>query len=134
MYRTYSKQLAVLVLIANFVLWSVPVYAQTAKASAQNIGIDIAGMNKSHNHGDDFFSYSNGGWYKTTEIPADRSSLGIFQGIAAEVSTRNAALITDAAKANTPEAKMVADYYAAYMDEKTIEARGIEPLKADLAA
>ena len=135
MFRTYSKRLVAFVLLANFVLWSVPVSnAQTAAAAAQNIGIDVAGMDTSVNPGDDFFSYTNGGWYKMTEIPADRSSLGIFQGIANEVSIRNTALITEAAKATTPEARMVGDYYTAFMDEKTIEDRGLEPIKADLTA
>ena len=90
-------------------------------------------MDRSVDPGDDFFLYSNGTWFKTTEIPPDRSSLGIFQGIAAEVSKRNESLITEAANANTAEAKMVADYYAAFMDEQTIESRGLEPVKAELA-
>ena len=28
--------------------------------------------------GDDFYAYANGSWMKTTEIPADRSSIGGF--------------------------------------------------------
>ena len=35
-------------------------------------------MDKSVDPGDDFFAYANGGWMKSTEIPADRSSFGIF--------------------------------------------------------
>lgn len=134
MYRPFTRQAAALMLLASFIFASLPIAAQTAPAKGQNIGIDIAGMDTSVKPGDDFFSYTNGGWFKSTEIPGDRSSLGIFQGIAAEVSNRNAALITEAAKSNTPEAKMVADYYNAFMDEKTIEERGLEPVKADLAA
>ena len=107
--------------------------AAPAAALAQNHGVDVSAMDRSVDPGDDFFMYSNGAWYNATEIPPDRTSLGIFQGIAAEVAKRNEGLITDAAKANTPEAKMVADYYAAYMDEATIESRGLEPVKAELA-
>src|SRR5436190_2584549 len=107
--------------------------ATPAAALAQNHGINIGAMDRSVDPGDDFFLYSNGTWFKTTEIPPDRSSLGIFQGIAAEVSKRNESLITEAANANTAEAKMVADYYAAFMDEQKIESRGLEPVKAELA-
>jgi putative endopeptidase len=107
--------------------------AAPAAALAQNHGINIGAMDRSVDPGDDFFLYSNGTWFNTTEIPPDRSSLGIFQGIAAEVAKRNEGLITEAASANTAEAKMVADYFKAYMDEQTIESRGLEPVKAELA-
>src|SRR5215210_3942516 len=101
----YSRKLITLALMASFVLWTIPV-------SGQSSGVDLAGMDRSVDPGDDFFGYANGGWFKSSEIPADRSSLGIFQNIANEVNKRNAALITEAGKSNTPEGKMVADYYA----------------------
>jgi putative endopeptidase len=122
----YSRKLVALALMASFVLWTLPVGAQSS-------GVDLAGMDRSIDPGDDFFGYTNGGWFKSAEIPADRSSLGIFQNIANEVNKRNAALITDAAKSNTAEGKMVADYYAAFVDEKTIESRGLDPIKPELA-
>ena len=108
-----------MLLLASFTFWAVP-------AGAQSAGIDVAGMDRSIDPGDDFFAFTNGSWYKATEIPGDRSSLGIFQGIGNEVNKRNAALITEAGKLNTPDGKMVADYYAAFMDEATIESRGID--------
>ena len=107
--------------------------AVPAAALAQNHGVNVGAMDRSVDPGDDFFMYANGTWYNTTEIPPDRSSLGIFQGIAAEVAKRNESLITAAATANTPEAKMVADYFAAFMDEQTIESRGLDPIKSELA-
>ncbi|MEO7540258.1 MAG: M13 family metallopeptidase N-terminal domain-containing protein, partial [Pyrinomonadaceae bacterium] len=128
MYKKYSQRLGALLLLTSFALCAVPVRAQTG------LGIDLAGIDTSVRPGDDFFAYTNGGWFKATEIPGDRSSLGIFQGIAAEVSTRNAALITEAGRSNTPEGKMVGDYYTAFMDEKTIESRGLEPIKGELTA
>ncbi len=127
MHKIYKQKIAVLLLLASFVISAVP-------ARAQSIGIDTAGMDRSVDPGDDFFMFANGGWYNSTEIPADRSSLGIFQGIANEVNKRNAALITEAGKLNTPEGKMVADYYAAFMDEQTIESRGLDPIKPELTA
>ncbi|MBK8465217.1 MAG: M13 family metallopeptidase [Chloracidobacterium sp.] len=127
MHRIHKQKIVVLLLLASFITWVVPV-------QAQSIGLDIAGMDRSVDPGDDFFGFTNGGWYKATEIPADRTSLGIFQGIANEVNKRNAELITEAGKSNTPEGKMVGDYYTAFMDEATIESRGLEPIKTDLSA
>lgn len=127
MHKIYMKRIVVLVLLLNLVSWT------TSAAFAQTAGIDIAGMDKSVDPGDDFFAYSNGGWFKSAEIPADRSSLGIFQNIANEVAKRNAALITEAGKSGTPDGKMVGDYYASFMNEQAIESRGLEPVKAELA-
>ena len=132
MHRIYAKRIVVLAILASFITWVVPVGAQSAVA--QSIGIDIVGMDRSVDPGDDFFAFANGSWYKTAEIPGDRSSLGIFQGIGNEVNKRNAALITEAGKLNTPDGKMVADFYTAFMDEKTIESRGIDPVKPELTA
>ena len=127
MHNFLSKKIVVLALLASFVAWSVPV-----GALGQTSGIDIAGMDRTVNPGDDFFLYANGTWVKNTEIPDDRTSLGVFQGIASEVATRNAALITDAAKSGTPDGKKVGDYYAAYMNEAAIQSRGISPIKSEL--
>src|SRR5881392_1468092 len=71
-------------------------------ASAQ--GIDLAGMDRSVDPGDDFFSYANGGWLKAVQIPSDRPSYGAFDVIAEKVSTRTADLIKGAGKSNDPEA------------------------------
>src|SRR5258705_12655854 len=43
-----------------------------------NIGIDLAWMDKAVVPGDDFYNYADGTWMRTTEIPADRSSIGGF--------------------------------------------------------
>src|SRR6187200_2751323 len=98
MQKLFAKQLLVLTVLASFVFWSVPVRALVPES-----GIDFAGMDRSVDPGDDFFLYANGGWFNKTEIPADRTSLGVFQGIAAEVAKRNSALIAEAAKSNMPE-------------------------------
>ncbi len=99
-------------------------------ANAQ--GIDLAGMDKSVDPGDDFFSYANGGWLKATEIPSDRPAYGAFDMIAEKVRTRTADLIKGAAKSNDPEAKKIGDYYDAFMNEDAIEKKGLTPIKAEL--
>ena len=105
------KKIAALTLLASIVLWAVPF-----GAFGQTSGIDIGGMDRTVDPGDDFFAYSNGGWVKATEIPADRLSVGIFQGIATEVSKRTAGLITEVGKSASPEARMAGDYYTAFMN------------------
>src|SRR5688500_9239357 len=105
MRSNFSQRFFAFLLLTAALSWSIP-----AAAVAQvGGGIDIAGMDRAVDPGDDFFSYANGTWYKNTEIPNVASSIGIFQGIAAEVSKRNAALITEAAQSKDPDARLVAD-------------------------
>jgi len=126
--KNYLTQLLALLFVVSALLWNSPI------AARDRVGIDIAGMDRTVDPGDDFFGYSNGGWMKSTEIPADRTSFGAFDFIFDDVSKRTADLITAAGSSNNPEAKMVADYYKAYLDESTIESRGLEPLKSQLDA
>lgn len=50
--------------------------APAASQPATPIGINLAAMSPKVKPGDDFYTYANGEWMKTTEIPADRSSTG----------------------------------------------------------
>lgn len=96
-------------------------------------GVDVAGMDKSVNPGDDFFGYSNGVWMKTNPIPNDRSSFGTFDIVIEEVRRETTGLIKDASKSpRGSEASKVGDYYEAYMNEQAIESKGLSPLKAEL--
>src|ERR1043166_3083039 len=73
-------------------------------------GLDVAGMDKSVNPGDDFFAYANGVWLKETKIPEDRASYGVFDALAEEANQQTADLIREAGKsAAGPEARLVGD-------------------------
>ena len=99
-------------------------------------GVDFASMDLAVHPGDDFWSYVNGTWAKTVEIPADRGafsqvqrlndlSFGRVRDILDEFIGRRANLSGDE--------RRVTDYYAALMDQAAIDARGAAPLLADLA-
>lgn len=114
--------------------------AATSDAAQQpatpTVGVDLAGIDQSVRPGEDFEEYANGAWRKTAVIPDDRSSTGSFLVLVERAEHRTSDLIQglaahDAA-AGTNE-RRIADYYAAYMDEAGIEARGLEPLKPELA-
>lgn len=103
-----------------------------ATVSVVSHGLDVAGMDRDVKPGDDFYRFANGKWLATTEIPADRSSWTSFAILTEKANARTADIIRDASKSTSPEAKKVADYYAAFMDEKTIEERGMQPVTAEL--
>jgi putative endopeptidase len=110
--------------------------APVAKAVLGDFGFDATGMNPGIKPGDDFFDYVNGSWVKTTEIPADRSSYSSFTTLN-EQAQKDTREILEAAAADTSaegERRKIGDYYAAFMDEAGIEAKGIAPIQAELDA
>ena len=73
-------------LFFSLVLATAP--ACNTKRSSEDTGIDLRGMDTSLAPGDDFNAYTNGGWIKSTPIPADKSSYGIGAILIDETRTR----------------------------------------------
>ena len=110
--------------------------ASQAAAPSVRTGIDLAGIDRSVAPGDDFFKYANGAWIEATEIPPDRSSWGVSGVVDELTSRRTVDLIANAAGGQAPtgsDVRKIGDFYATFMDEDAIEAKGIEPLKPSLA-
>ncbi len=94
-------------------------------------GIDLGGIDRSVAPGDDFFAYANGNWIKNTEIPADRSSYGVGAVLEELTLQRTSDLIAEAARTRAStgsDARKISDFFASFMDEAGIEAKGIRPL------
>lgn len=108
---------------------------QVPAASPQH-GISVANMDTSVKPGDDFYRYANGGWMVRTEIPADRPAVGAGSKLDDLSKERTAGLIDDIRKGRITgsNARKVADLYDSYLDEATIEKRGLEPLRPHLRA
>src|SRR5437660_12676271 len=117
------------------VAWIGTAFCAESPAPQKTIGINPAYRNLAVKPGDDFEEYANGGWRKTAEIPADRSSTGAAFEVFQHAEQRTAELIRGIAaehpEPGTPQ-EMIANYYAAFMDTANIEKRGLEPLKEKL--
>jgi putative endopeptidase len=116
-----------------------PVTAAAAPASPQpeigTFGFDVAGMNRAVEPGHDWVEFANGNYLRTLEIPADRSSFGMFNRLDELSRTRTRGIIEEAAKqdaADGTNAQKVGDFYNSFMDEAAIEARGAAPLASAL--
>jgi putative endopeptidase len=110
--------------------------AKAQGAGATVYEMDVTGMDIAAKPGENFFKYVNGSWEKRTEIPPDRSQWGVWEVLEEEVERRTAPLLEAAMKPNAAarsDERKAADYFASYMDEATIEAKGLVPLKPQLA-
>jgi predicted metalloendopeptidase/predicted small secreted protein len=109
--------------------------AAAAPAKLGTFGIDLTAKDESVHPGDDFFQFVNGGWLERTEIPADRSRYGSFNVLADQAEIRVREIIEESASKVNPsvDEKRIGDLFAAYTDVDTIEAKGLEPILADLA-
>jgi len=123
---------------ALFVLAPLSAYAQEA-STPETHGIVVANMDRSVKPGDDFYRYANGDWLKRTEIPPDRRYIdpnGLdFDDSNDLTRKRIAGLIEEATKSNGTagsNARKIADFYHSYMDEASIEAKGLAPLRPHL--
>ena len=107
-----------------------------AKPMLGTFGFDTSGMDKSIAPGDDFYGLANGSWVKNTEIPADRSNVGAFSVLAQQAQKDTREIVETASRdANASgDEKKIGDYYAAFMDEAGIEAKGLAPVKPELDA
>jgi len=103
-------------------------------AALGTFGIDTSQMDPSIKPGDDFYRYVNGKWLATTTIPADKSRYGSFDVLRDKSETDLHVLLNELIESPPidPTLKKVVALYSSWMDEATIEKRGITPLQPDL--
>ena len=93
-------------------------------------GIDLTVMDHAVNPGDNFYTYANGKWVDSFEIPADRTRYGAFTLLAEKSEQRVRNIIDEVAAAHPDPATLegkVAAVYNAYIDTDAIEAAGLAP-------
>jgi putative endopeptidase len=92
----------------------------------------ITGIDSSKKPGDDFFTYANGIWYDTAQIPASQTGVGSYSFLNYPQRIRLQAILDSISTANNTAGSIeqkVADFYASGMDTTTINKRGHEPIK-----
>jgi predicted metalloendopeptidase len=113
---------------------SLAFFAALLAAAASSPARDLPAVDASVRPGDAFYQYVNGAWLKATEIPDDRSSMSDGAMLSERADQRTRQIIQETArdKNATADAKKVADFYNAFMDDASIEKLGLEPLDAQL--
>jgi endothelin-converting enzyme/putative endopeptidase len=90
---------------------------------------------------DDLFGHVNGAWYDTAEIPPDLPMTGSGVKLLLEAEAQVGEILRECAEqaaagsaaAQTPR-QQIGDLYTSFVDQDRLEALGVSPLEADLAA
>ena len=107
---------------------------QAGKPRYGNFGLELQDMDRSVKPGDDFYVYALGTWLKTHPIPADKAGAGYNYDLPDEIEGQVRRIVEDAAaRPTSPTARKVGDFYAAWMDDKGLDARALAPVKPWLA-
>ena len=115
---------------------AVPLTVLATAHPAKDDGLHADWIDKSVDPTQDFFHYANGDWLKANPIPGDHSSWGSFDILFQHNQEILRQVVEEAAKKKAKQGsdtQKVADFYAAGMDEKAIEAAGVKPLDDELA-
>ncbi len=109
--------------------------AQTAAPNASMVRFDVKAIDKTADPCADFYQYACGNWLKANPIPADQARWGRFNELDERNKQALREILEEAAKPDPGRdsvTRQIGDYFAACMDEKGIDARGLAPLKPEL--
>lgn len=112
------------------------VVVDPVKGEVKEEGINLSYMDKSVRPQDDFFSYVNGNWVKTTQIPSDKASWGSFNALRENVDDASLDILNKILSekyTEGSEGQKIQNLYASFMDVSKRDAEGLAPIKGDLA-
>ncbi len=96
-------------------------------------GIDLTHREPSVRPQDDLFGHVNGRWLVEYAIPPDRATDGAFRALYDRAEEQVREIITAAGPDGSDDEQRIGDLYASFLDEATVERRGVQPLLEELA-
>ncbi len=97
--------------------------------------LDLTSMDRSVDPCVDFYHYSCGGWQKLNPIPPDQTSWSVYAKLFEDNLEFLHGILEQAASnsaARDVVTREVGDFYAACMDDATVERQGLSPLRGQL--
>ena len=128
------RVLSVVFFLCAAILCSAQSNSSTSGVPREIPSFDVTAIDRSIEPCVDFYQYACGNWMKNNPVPPDKSRWGRFD----ELAEHNLYILRDildqaeAPGQHSATEKMVGDFYAACMDESTIENKGTAPLTPEL--
>ncbi len=108
-------------------------HARALRAS----GIDLQYVDSAVRPQDDFYTYVNGKWLATAEIPADKPGFGAFDQLQDTLQEQLRQIIEtamqNAAAGPDSEQRKIVNLYQSFLDETRLEQLGVRPLADEFA-
>ena len=124
-----------------FLLSILPLPAARAQSTQNALpyspSLDLMSMDGSVDPCVDLFTYSCGGWQKKNPIPPDQTSWSVYAKLYQDNLTFLRGMLEQAAQPDPSRnavTQEIGDYYAACMDESTVEKHGMSPIQPELDA
>ncbi|MEP1447463.1 MAG: M13-type metalloendopeptidase [Paraglaciecola sp.] len=95
-------------------------------------GIDLSAVDQNVRAQDDFFQYVNGAWLSQTEIPAEKSSYGLFNVLYDDTQENLKTLIQESANTHAEKGsntQKLGDMYNSYMNVELANQKGLTPMQ-----
>jgi putative endopeptidase len=117
-------------LFACISLWA----PASGKPEIGDIGIDPSAANANLEPGEDFYDHVNGHWLASTQIPPDVSRWNDDRKLREIAAARVRDIVqTASVSPTTDNERKFGTFYATYMDESAIAAKGYAPINDELA-
>lgn len=123
-----------LIILSTFLILSVSCSTKKEEVTLpQGVGLKFVHMDTTVNPADDFYTFANGGWMKTIQIPADQGRWGSFN----ELRESTLQSVLDVLKAATASEKYhensdhrkAVHFFEVAMDSTLAEKVGVKPLQ-----